>query len=117
MVETSTSKTGKHGHAKVSIVGLDIFTGKKHEDMCPSTHNMEEVVAKRKEFQLVDIKDDGFVTLMNDDGETRDDLRMPSEAFPEAHKKITNGFEAGNTMMVTVLSAMGKEAIIDAKEA
>ena len=85
--------------------------------MCPSTHNMEEVVAKRREFQLVDIKDDGYVTLMNDDGETRDDLRMPSEAFPEALKKITNGFESGATMMVTVLAAMGKEAIVDAKEA
>ena len=42
---------------------------------------------------------------------------MPSEAFPEAHKKITNGFESGSTMMVTVLSAMGQEAIVDAKEA
>ena len=78
---------------------------------------MEEVVAKRKEYQLVDIKDDGFVSIMNEDGETREDLRMPSEAFPEAHKKITNGFESGATMMVTVLSAMGQEAIVDAKEA
>ena len=25
----STSKTGKHGHAKVNFTGLDIFTGKK----------------------------------------------------------------------------------------
>ena len=57
------------------------------------------------------------MTIMDDGGETRDDLRMPSEAFPEAHKKITNGFESGATMMVTVLAAMGQEAIIDAKEA
>ncbi len=92
VVETSTSKTGKHGHAKVSIVGLDIFTGKKHEDMCPSTHNMEQVVTKRQEYQLVDIKDDGFVELMDDAGETRQDVKMPSEAFPDALKKITIGF-------------------------
>ena len=37
----STSKTGKHGHAKCHFVALDIFTGKKLEDLQPSSHNSE----------------------------------------------------------------------------
>ena len=27
VIEVSTSKTGKHGHAKVNITGIDIFSG------------------------------------------------------------------------------------------
>ena len=28
IIDISTSKTGKHGHAKANYVGIDIFTGK-----------------------------------------------------------------------------------------
>jgi hypothetical protein len=41
VVDVSTSKTGKHGHAKCNFTATDIFTGKKLEDMCPSTHNVD----------------------------------------------------------------------------
>merc|ERR1712118_589379 len=51
VVDYSTSKTGKHGHAKAHIIGIDIFTGKKHEDLCPTSHNMSVPKVTKKKFE------------------------------------------------------------------
>jgi len=111
IVEMSTSKTGKHGHAKVHMVALDIFTGKKLEDICPSTHNMEVPNVKRRDFQLIDIED-GFLSLMDDGGEIRDDLKVPENEIGE---EITRDFGDGKELLCTVLSACGEECVIATK--
>jgi translation initiation factor 5A len=111
IVDMSTSKTGKHGHAKVHLTALDIFTGKKLEDLSPSTHNMEVPNVTRKEYQLVrrsatpychgrsnngfqlDISEDGFLSLMDDAGNTKDDVKLPDG---ETGDKITKLFTEEN---------------------
>jgi translation initiation factor 5A len=113
IVELSTSKTGKHGHAKVNITGIDIFTSKKYEDMCPSTHNMDVPVVKRTEYQLMHIEDDSAVHLMLTDGKTREDLRLPEG---DLGKNIKEAYEAGKDIIVTVQKAMEEEIIINFKE-
>ena len=113
IVDMSTSKTGKHGHAKVHLVAIDIFTGKKLEDLSPSTHNMEVPVVKRNEYQLLDI-DDGFLSLMTMDGETKDDVKAPEGELGDS---LQTAFDEGKDLMVTIISAMGEEAAISFKEA
>jgi len=112
IVDMSTSKTGKHGHAKVHLVAIDIFTGKKMEDICPSTHNMDVPNVNRTEYQLVNV-DDGFLNLMTQDGVPKDDVKLPDS---DLGKQIEADFEEGKDLLVTVLTAMGEEQAIAVKE-
>jgi len=111
IVEMSTSKTGKHGHAKVHLVALDIFTGKKLEDICPSTHNMDVPNVVRKEYSLLNIED-GFLSLMDDGGEQREDIKVPDG---DVGNEIQTKFDAGENLLVTVLSAVGEEMAVGVK--
>jgi translation initiation factor 5A len=115
IVDMSTSKTGKHGHAKVHLVAIDIFTGKKLEDLCPSTHNMDVPNVTRREYQLLDVSDDGYLSLMSDDGDTKDDVRMPEGEIGEKINKLFKVEEKDTN--VVILTAMGEEAAVEAKEA
>jgi translation initiation factor 5A len=111
VVEMSTSKTGKHGHAKVHLIALDIFTNKKLEDICPSTHNMDCPVVKRKEYQLLAVNEDGFVSLMDlENCDTKDDLRLPED---DLGRQIKDAFDKDeNGILLTVVAACGEEAIL-----
>lgn len=115
VVEMTTSKAGKHGHAKATIVGVDIFSGKKHEDSCPTSHNMEIPFVKKNEYQLIDIAEDGYVTLLLENGETKEDLKLPEDE-PEMVEKMRADFSAEKDILVSVISAMGQEKIISYRE-
>ncbi|XP_017962732.1 eukaryotic translation initiation factor 5A [Drosophila navojoa] len=112
IVDMSTSKTGKHGHAKVHLVGIDIFTQKKYEDICPSTHNMDVPHVKRDDYQLTYISDDGYLTLMNDTGVIREDLKVPDSPLGVA---LRNDHESGKDLLCTVLNACNEECVIAVK--
>lgn len=91
-----SSSVGKHGHAKVHLVGIDIFTGKKYEDICPSTHNMDVPHVKREDYQLTDI-DEGYLVLMNDGGDIREDLKIPDG---DLGTQLRSEFESGKELLV-----------------
>ena len=114
VIDVSTSKTGKHGHAKCNFVAQNIFNNKKLEDMIPSTHTTNVPVIKRTEYTLMDISDDGYLSLMDENGETREDLELPE--FPENYaRELKDAFES-KQLIVTVLKACGKEQVVSHKE-
>jgi len=117
VMEVTTAKTGKHGHAKASITGVDIFTGKKYEDSVPTSHNIDCPNVEKKEYTLISIDGD-YVTIMDDEGEMREDLKLPTlDDLAEVVSKMQAGLDADKEMMVTVLKAMNQEMIISARDA
>ncbi|KAL3323108.1 hypothetical protein AABB24_040290, partial [Solanum stoloniferum] len=114
VVEVSTSKTGKHGHAKCHFVAIDIFNGKKLEDIVPSSHNCDVPHVNRTDYQLIDISEDGFVSLLTENGNTKDDLRLPTD--DTLLNQVKGGFEEGKDLVLSVMSAMGEEQICAVKD-
>jgi translation initiation factor 5A len=115
IVDYSTAKTGKHGSAKASIVGVDIFNGKKMEASIPTSLNVEVPNIKRSEYQLISIDGEGFCTLMDQAGNTRSDLKLPEDTEDDAElaQKMRDFIDQGKDAMINVLSAMEIEKICD----
>lgn len=107
----STSKTGKHGHAKVHMVGIHIFTGKKYEDICPSTHNMDVPNVARKDYQFIDIDEDDYIKVIDDDGTEFEFQVTDDNMKAEIKSKNDNGDE----FLVTIMSACQQDYVCGTK--
>ncbi|KAL7497465.1 hypothetical protein ACHAWT_007436 [Skeletonema menzelii] len=116
VLNISVSKTGKHGHAKCNFTAVDIFTGKKLEDMVPSSHGTTVPVVSRTEWEIIDIGEDGELTLMDEGGDQKTDVNLPS--YPETMaQEIRDAWAEGeNQVGVTVQAAVGIEQVIAYKK-
>merc|ERR1739842_290418 len=91
VTDYSTAKVGKHGSAKAKIIGADIFTNNKYEDVCPTSHNVEIPVVNRKTYTVMAIADK-YTSLLDDEGNIREDIAVPPG---ELGKKLTDMLENG----------------------
>merc|ERR1711937_111009 len=111
--DIKTSKTGKHGHAKCVFTGYDIFTDKKYETMSPSTHGVEVPIVNRVQYECMDVDEEGFASLMDENSETREDLKMNDALIAQARPLL----DEDGICLVDVLSSMGKDQIMSVKKA
>lgn len=114
VIDVSTSKTGKHGHAKVNITGIDIFSGKKYQESSPTSHNLMQPVITKEDYQLIELDDDNFLTLLDDNGSVREDLALDNEDI-ELNTRLKEEFKNGKELSVTVQKCVQKEKVISFK--
>lgn len=117
VTDYSTAKPGKHGSAKASIVGIDIFTNKKYEDSMPTSATVLIPNVNKVEYQVADIDDDDFVSLILPDGSLKSDLKLPTDE--DIHDPLLEMWEknkdSGAEIYFTVQTAVKQEKIISGR--
>ena len=103
MVEVSTSNTRKLGHAKCQLVASDIFNGKKLEDIVSSSHNCDVHHVNNTDFQLIDESRYGFESLLANNGNIKDDIRIPFNE--QLFIQIKDDLGEGKYIFLTIMYA------------
>merc|ERR1711957_374160 len=93
-------------------------------DLCPASHNMDIPFTKRVEYTYLTCDENtGEVSLLTEDGNTKDDLNLPTfvkigeptDDDKKLVKDLLKSQEAGDEMTVIVLCACGNEKIVALK--
>jgi len=130
VVEVTHSSPGKHGHSKVfqpfislpfsnrffsiqvHLIGIDIFTGRRTEDVHPCGHIIQMPNVTKKDYTVVYIDDENYISLMADDTcNVRRDIQLEEDS--DITRRLLDKYNEGNGQIkVTVLKALGEEHII-----
>lgn len=78
VVDTQTSRPGKHGHAKVRISAVGLIDGKKRETVMPGHDNIQVPIIEKRTAQVLSVSGDTANVM---DAETYEtfDLKIPDE--------------------------------------
>ncbi|CAD2217205.1 Eukaryotic elongation factor 5A hypusine, DNA-binding OB fold, putative [Angomonas deanei] len=108
---------GKIGNGKVYLTATEIFTGFPAPPRIVYVGGDIEVpVVKTATYSVIDIQPNensslpDHLSLMTEEGESREDLDLPPDATLAA--QIKEQFEAGKEVNVVVVSAMGIEQVL-----
>ena len=119
VTDFSTAKPGKHGSAKAMVGGKDVFTDKMYTESFGTGDMIPAPILEKTEYTLINMdEDDGTLTLMDTQGEIKEDLNLPTVDFlSDIVKNIKRIFEAGTReCLITVLKWGDKEMVVTVRE-
>jgi len=85
ITETSTSRPGKHGHAKVNMMAVGMLDGKKRNLVMPGHDRVEAPVVEKKNAQVLSIAGNKASVMDTESYETFD-LEIPEELQTDVHE-------------------------------
>jgi translation initiation factor 5A len=75
---SETSKSGKHGHAKVRIVAIGLIDEKKREIVTPAHDNVEVPIVEKKSAQVLSVSGN-MANVMDEESFETFDIKVPEE--------------------------------------
>jgi len=78
ITDTSTSRPGKHGHAKVNMMAVGLLDGKKRNLVMPGHYKVETPIIEKKTAQVLSVAGDK-VNVMDTASYETFDLDVPEE--------------------------------------
>lgn len=123
LFEYSSSKAGKHGSAKMSFGGHDIFTGKKYYDSFPSHQQVRCPFVEKYEVRVVEFlkkeenEEKNLVKCVDKNGDEMNSFTIKSEYdsdFNAYEDRVTMEelekyeFDTSKSIFLTFIKAMGK---------
>ncbi len=78
VVDTQTSRPGKHGHAKVRLLAVGLIDGKKREVVKPGHDNIEVPIIDKKNAQVLSIHGN-TANVMDIESYETFDMEIPEE--------------------------------------
>lgn len=95
----SHAKPGKHGSAKAIIQGNNLFDGKTVEATYGTGDMVQCPIINRKEYLLLGVDDD-MLSLLDDDGNQKDDVSMPEKINLEVKQQIEDFLAEDKSVLV-----------------
>jgi translation elongation factor IF5A len=112
IIEMTVHKTGKHGTAKIHIIGIDIFDNTKHITFFSSSENVMVPIINKIEYQFVSL-DEEYVNIMSENDNY--DVKTLKINDEDMINKLIELSKMNNNIYVTILCAMNNEKVIDIK--
>ena len=83
VVDTQTSRPGKHGHAKVRLQAIGLIDGKKRDIVMPGHDTIEAPIIEKRNAQILSINGK-IANVMNSETYETFDLEIPEELQKDA---------------------------------
>ncbi|MBI2662555.1 translation initiation factor IF-5A [Candidatus Woesearchaeota archaeon] len=78
ITDTSTSRPGKHGHAKINMMAVGLLDGKKRNVVMPGHDRVEAPIIEKKSAQVLSVSGN-IAKVMDTETYETEDMEIPEE--------------------------------------